>query len=121
VATTASATTPGIADTAATRLASLELRRIALLVTGDSASLPGIDAELSAQRARTRSMVGTDAAGRLMSQQVAHAIEGRELLVAERVRELRVVYADNYPTLRQALTEQRLLQARTQELLQTNP
>jgi hypothetical protein len=56
-------------------------------------------------------------AERIVAERVTFALDARESTLTSRLRELRLVYTDNYPLVRQAADEVRLLEQRKAELL----
>lgn len=101
-------------DTVAARRVELELQRIALLATvpTDSISIRHVDAQLAALRDRAHVLPNHDAAERIVAERVLLALDARESIVTARLRDLRLVYTDKYPTVRQEIAEERLLQER---------
>ncbi len=105
-------------DTLAARLAELELRRISVLASAptDAGAVRNADTQIAALRERTYLLPNRDVAERIITERVMRALEARESTVTTRLRELRLVYTDKYPTVRQAVEEERLLREREAEL-----
>ena len=105
--------TPSV-DTVAAHRVELELQRIALLATvpTDSVSIRHVDAQLATLRDRVHILPNHDAAERIGVERVVLALDARESIVTARLRDLRLVYTDQCPTVRQAMEEERLLQER---------
>lgn len=105
-------------DTVAARLVDLELQRISLLATSptDSLSTRRLDTQIAVLRERVRVSTSRGSANRIVAERVILALDVRESAVVTRLRELRLVYTDQYPTVRQAIEEERLLRERKAEL-----
>ncbi len=101
-------------DSAAAHLAELELQRISLLANTptDSVAMEKLDAQMAALREGAEVLANRD----LVRERVILALDARASTVTERLRELRLVYTDSYPTVRQMADEERLLRERKARL-----
>ena len=105
-------------DTVAARLVELELQRISLLAGAatDTVSRRTVDAQIAAFRERLRALPNHDLAERVVADRLLAALETRESTVASQLQTMRAAYTDEYPTVRQALVEERLLKQRKADL-----
>ena len=105
-------------DTVAAHLVELELRRISLLAapTTDTVSRRGVDEQIATYRERLRQMPNHDRAERVVAERLILALESRKSDVACQLQAMRLVYTDQYPTVRRALEEERLLKQRAADL-----
>jgi hypothetical protein len=79
-----------------------------------------MNAQITALHERVHILANPDAAERIIVERVILALEARASTVTARLHELRLVYTDEYPTLRQAAEEERLLRERHAELLRAS-
>jgi hypothetical protein len=100
------------------QLTALELQRIALrsATPGDSASTRDIDARIAALHERLRGLRADGNIERTAAERLLLALDARDSTVAIGIQKMRMVYTDQYPPVRQALTEQQLLKQRRSEI-----
>jgi hypothetical protein len=109
---------PSHGDTVVARLAELELQRIALraATTGESAVTRDIDARIAALHERLRGFLTEVNIERTAAERLLLALDARDSTVAIGIQKMRMLYTDQYPPVRQALTEQKLLKQRRSEI-----
>jgi DNA-binding SARP family transcriptional activator len=109
---------PSPLDTVVAQLTECELQRIALHVapTVDVASTRKIDARIVSLHERLRGLRADDDMERTAAERLLLALDARNSSVASQVQQMRTVYTDQYPTVRQALREQELLKQRRSEI-----
>jgi len=115
---TSSAVQPSAVDTVAAQLVELELHRISLGVTmtQNAAAMRDIDTRFQELRQRLQSFRPEASAQRIATDRVLLALDAREASIASQLRRLRMVYTDQYPTVRQAVEETRLLEERRNQI-----
>ena len=110
---------PSQVDTVAAQLAALELQRIAVraVTTVESASTRNIDARIAALHERLRGLRRDGDIERTAAERLLLALDARDSSVTMRIQQMRMLYTEQYPPVRQALTEQQLLKQRRSEIL----
>ena len=105
-------------DTLVAQLAELELQRIALraATTVESASARDIDARIAALHERLRALRTDGNIERTAAERLLLALDARDSSVTMRIQQMRMVYTEQYPPVRQALTEKQLLKQRRNEI-----
>jgi outer membrane murein-binding lipoprotein Lpp len=105
---------PSQVDTVAAQLAELELERIAVraATTVEIASTRDIDARIAALHERLRGLRTDGNSERTAAERLLLALDARDSSVTMRIQQARMVYTDQYPPVRQALTEHQLLKQR---------
>lgn len=104
------------ADTIGAQLADLELKRIARAATAPDVASSDLDAQIAVLHDRVRSLPHHVAAERSVTDVLLRALTTRQESLAARLIELRQMYTDTYPTVRQAAEEERLVNQRRIEL-----
>jgi beta-lactamase regulating signal transducer with metallopeptidase domain len=99
---------------AAPTLVELELQRVSSAT--DSASVRRLDSEIATLHDRLRSSPGGVEADREATTRVLLALEARASIVRERLVQLRAVYTDEYPLVRNARDEDRAIGERLSEI-----
>jgi hypothetical protein len=111
---------PSTVDTVAAQLVELELQRISLrAATTQDPALPAvrdIDMRIQGLRQRLRSFRPEGSAQRVAADRVLLALDAREASITSQLRQLRMIFTDQYPTVRQAVEEMRLLGERRNEI-----
>lgn len=110
---------PTAVDTIAARLADLELQRIAIEAGNatDAVSTMSVDRQIGTLQEHVRELPNHGFVEHAVTERVLLALDAHESGVAARIRALRQVYTDDYPTVRQAVVEKKLLAQRRGELL----
>jgi hypothetical protein len=110
-------------DTMAARLASLEVQRLSWLAVEPASGAPQNDVELQIRslREQLRRLPERDSANRVVDARIAAALDARESELKGQLQQLRLVYTDNYPIVRDVARAERLVEERKAELRRTNP
>jgi beta-lactamase regulating signal transducer with metallopeptidase domain/outer membrane biosynthesis protein TonB len=110
-------------DTIAARLASLEIERLSWLAGEPTSGAPQNEMELQIRslREQLRRLPERDSATRFVDARVAAALDARESELKGQLQQLRLVYTDNYPTVKNLATAERLVEERKAELRRTKP
>ncbi len=101
-------------DSTSARLVELELQRVSSAT--DSASVRGLDWLIAMLHDRLRSSSGGAAADREATARVLLALEARASAVRSRLSDLRAVYTDEYPAVRNARAEDGAIRERLSEI-----
>jgi hypothetical protein len=108
---------PALADSIGIRLADLEIRRIAARASEIQTSAGGeVDAQINALHDQLRALPNHVAAERTVALHVLGALDARDVALTARLREMRMVYTDNYPVVRDLAREEQLVSGRRNEL-----
>jgi phage I-like protein len=105
-------------DSIATRVVELELQRITSLATTPmlAASQSGADAQIAALHDRLRARPDYVSAERIVAQRVISALDARQANLTSRIQQMRLVYLEIHPMVRQAMEEKRILDQRRTEI-----
>jgi hypothetical protein len=111
---------PALADSIGSRLADLELRRITAH-TSETRTSAGrdVDAQISVLHDQLRAQPNHAAAERTAALRILAALDARDVALTARLREMRMIYTDNYPVVRDLAREEQLVNERRNELRAT--
>jgi len=105
-------------DSIAVQLTDLELRRIALRAT-ETAQTPSsrdVEQQIAQLQEQLRALPSHGSAERTVAQRVLAALDARDVALTARLREMRTMYTDTYPVVRDLAREEQLVNARRTEL-----
>jgi len=112
------ATEDSIVDSLSANLVELELQRV-VVVAGAMPASPtkaSVDARIAEVHRRLRATSDPDAVERLANERALRALNARQESLGAELREMRMIYTDSHPDIRQAVAELRALTDRVAEL-----
>ena len=104
---------PAAVESIAAKVAELELQRIALHASRSDSSSAQIDSQI---RNLQKGLRQDDSVRRVVVARVLSALDARGAIVDTQVARGRLVYTDDYPPIRRAIQERRLIDRRRSEL-----
>lgn len=108
--------TPLASASVADSLADLEVQRIRLHATQPEVPTVEIDSLIRNLRDRLHRLPANDSASKVAVERVLQALDVRRASVSTALRNMRLAYTDNYPTVRLAIEETRLIDERRKEI-----